>query len=288
MADDIMTRGGRFMGSADNAPLHPALRLFSAGVLVVLLVGAGLFVAPDLVKPRWPWAVTPFNSRFLGGFYIAEMAGMAALLIWNRWSPARLILIMALVFTLLATVASLLHLGTFNMERKSTWAWFGAYGLSILVAAVGLWATRRRPPVNNLDVGIPDRRWLKIESVTLALYGVALLLLPAVAAGFWPWPIDTFHAQVYSAVFLSGAAGVYLLWNSPAREEMLVLGTAQLIFGALAIIGMLLTNAVVKKVVWTAPGTIAWVAIFAAITLSGARKLQVGFSPTRQRRVIAD
>ena len=268
------------MSSADNAPLHPALRLFSAGVLVVLLVGAGLFVAPDLVKPRWPWAVTPFNSRFLGGFYIAEMAGMAALLIWNRWAPARLILIMALVFTLLATLASLLNLGTFNMERKSTWAWFGAYGLSIVVAAVGLLATRERQAVNNLAVGNSYRLWLQIESVALALYGLALLVLPGLATSFWPWPIDTFHAQVYSAVFLSGAAGVCLLWRSPAREEMLVLGTAQLIFGALAIIGMLLTNAVVNKIVWAAPGTIAWVAIFAAITISGARKLQIGFGPS--------
>jgi hypothetical protein len=126
------------MISGDNISLHPVLRFFSAGVLVVLLVGAGLFVAPELVKPRWPWAVTPFNSRFLGGFYIAEMAGMAALLIWNRWSPARLILVMALVFTLVATVASLLNVEVFDMRRKSTWAWFGAYGLSIIVSAVAL------------------------------------------------------------------------------------------------------------------------------------------------------
>ena len=66
------------MASADNGALHPAMRLFSAGVMVVLLVGAGLFLAPDLVKPRWPWAVTPFNSRFLGGFYIAEKGGFFA------------------------------------------------------------------------------------------------------------------------------------------------------------------------------------------------------------------
>jgi len=271
--------GGHGMASADNAPLHPGLRIFSAGVMVVLLVGAGLFVSPDLVKPRWPWAVTPFNSRFLGGFYIAEMAGMAALLLWNRWSPARLILVMALAFTLLATVASLLNLDTFNLQRKSSWAWFGAYILSILVAAVALWVARNRAPVNNLTIGGSDWQWLRAEMTALALYGVALLVLPGFATSFWPWPIDTFHAQVYSAVFLSGAVGVYLLWSSPAREEMLVLGTAQLVFGALAIIGMLMTNAVVNKIVWTSPGTIAWVVLFAVITISGARKLQVGLAP---------
>ncbi|MGE0280414.1 MAG: hypothetical protein AB7P20_07355 [Rhizobiaceae bacterium] len=269
------------MNATENLSLHPGLRLFSAGVLVVLLVGAGLFVAPELVKPRWPWAVTPFNSRFLGGFYIAEMAGMAALLLWNRWSPARLILIMALVFTLVATIASLLNLEIFNLQRKSTWAWFGAYGLSIVVSAVALWLTRERPAVNNLAVGGPDRLWLQAETMLLVLYGIALLVLPALATSFWPWPIDKFHAQVYSAVFLSGAAGVYLLWSSPAREEMVVLGAAELIFGALAIIGMLMTNAVVNKIVWSS-GTIAWVAIFAAMAISGARKLQIGLVSERR------
>ena len=145
----------------DNAPLHPALRFFSAGVLVVLLVGAGLFVAPDLVKARWPWPVTPFNSRFLGGFYIAEMAGMAALLIWNRWSPARLILSMALAFTLLATLASLLNLGTFNIVRKSSWVWFACLHPGGSGLGSGAVDVRERPPVNNLTFGNSDRLWLQ-------------------------------------------------------------------------------------------------------------------------------
>lgn len=264
------------MASANNAPLHPALRLFSAGVMIVLLVGAGLFLVPDLVKPRWPWPVTPFNSRFLGGFYIAEMAGMAALLFWNRWSPARLILVMALAFTLLATFASLLNLDDFNFGRKSSWIWFIVYTLAFLVAAAALWAARDRPAVNNLTVASSDRLWLQTEMTLLALYGLILLALPGLGTSFWPWGVDAFHAQIYSAVFLSGAIGVLLLWRSPAREEMIVLGTAQLVFGALTIIGMLLTNAVVNKIVWTGPGTIAWVLLFALITASGARKLQIG------------
>src|SRR5690349_2725399 len=62
------------MPKSDNPPFPGALRLFSAAVIIVLIVGAGLFFAPALVKPRWPWPVTPFSARFLGGFYTAEMA----------------------------------------------------------------------------------------------------------------------------------------------------------------------------------------------------------------------
>ncbi|MES0161386.1 hypothetical protein [Mesorhizobium sp. C268A] len=107
------------MPTRDNPPFPAALRLFSAGVIIVLIVGAGLFFAPALVKPRWPWAVTPFNARFLGGFYTAEMAVMAALLVWNRWSPGRLVLVMAFIFTVIVSAASFINLGYFNFERKA-------------------------------------------------------------------------------------------------------------------------------------------------------------------------
>ena len=230
-------------------------------------------MAPDLVKPRWPWAVTPFNSRFLGAFYIAEMAGMAALLGWNRWSPARVILVMALVFTVVATLASLLNLGTFDFARRSPWVWFIVYGLAILVSAMALIATRHFPPAPRLALAEGQRSWLRIEWALLAAHGVALLLLPSVAALFWPWPIDAFHAQVYSAVFLSGAAGVYLLATSPTYEEMLVLGFAEALFGILATLGLFLTDAAVNRINWSGPGTYAWLAIFAAFAVSGAIKL---------------
>src|SRR4051794_4495645 len=58
--------GALSMPTSDNPPFPAALRLFSAGVIIVLIVGAGLFFAPELVKPRWPWPVTPFSARFLG------------------------------------------------------------------------------------------------------------------------------------------------------------------------------------------------------------------------------
>ena len=111
--------GAFSMPTSDNPPFPAALRIFSLGVIIVLIVGAGLFFAPALVKPRWPWPVTPFSARFLGGFYTAEMAVMAALLFWNRWSPGRLVLVMAFIFTVIVSAVSLINLGYFNFGRKS-------------------------------------------------------------------------------------------------------------------------------------------------------------------------
>src|SRR5438093_10979309 len=36
----------------------------------MLVVGLGLFLAPDIVKPVWPWGLTPLTSRAIGAWLI--------------------------------------------------------------------------------------------------------------------------------------------------------------------------------------------------------------------------
>ncbi|MGX9179349.1 hypothetical protein [Mesorhizobium sp. BHbdii] len=261
------------MPTSDNPPFPAALRLFSGAVIIVLIVGAGLFSAPVLVKPRWPWAVTPFNARFLGGFYTAEMVVMAALLVWNRWSPGRLVLVMAFIFTLIVSVASFINLGYFNFERKAPWLWFLVYLASVAVSWLFLWRARARPSVKGVTLNPAWRGYMPVESAILGLYGVGLLLFPLTFGSIWPWPIDAFHAQVYSAIFLAGAGGIYLVWRSAPREELLVLGLAQFLIGLLAILGIVITDAAVHRIDWTATGTLSWLTLFGWIGVSGVFKL---------------
>jgi hypothetical protein len=273
------------MRTSDNPPLPAALRFFSAAVIVVLIVGAGLFFAPALAKIRWPWAVTPFNARFLGGFYTTEMAVMAALLIWNRWSPGRLVLVMAFIFTVIVSAASFINLGYFDFVRKAPWLWFAVYLVSVAISGWFLWRSRDRPSATGIALNPAWRGYMQVESALLALYGVGLFLLPLTSSSFWPWPIDSFHAQVYSAIFLAGAGGIYLLWRSAPREELLVLGMAQFLVGLLAILGLVITDAAVHRINWSAPGTVVWLAIFAWIGISGLAKIYAASRHARLRPV---
>jgi len=261
-----------------NPKLPGGLRVFSGAVIVVLLVGAGLFFVPDLVKPRWPWPLAPFNARFLGSFYLAELVAMVALLVWNRWSPARMILVMAFVFTLVVSVTSLINLDHFNFGRKSSWLWFVVYAGSAIVSGLFLWNARGTPPVVAAMSGAGWRRYFQAEAVVLGLYGLGLLILPATFSAFWSWKIDAFHAQTYSAIFITAAAGTWLISAHAPREELVALGAAQLALGLLSIIGLVLTDAVVKRVDWSAPGTWAWLLLFAAIAVTGLIKLRGGLA----------
>ncbi|WP_287330689.1 hypothetical protein [Mesorhizobium sp.] len=259
--------------TSNNPPFPAALRLFSGAVIIVLIVGSGLFFAPVLVKPRWPWVVTPFNARFLGGFYTAEMVVMAALLVWNRWSPGRLVLVMAFIFTVIVSVASFINVGYFNFERKAPWLWFLVYLASVAVSGLFLWRARARPSAKSVTLNPAWRGYMPVESAILGLYGVGLLLFPQTFGSIWPWPIDAFHAQVYSAIFLAGAGGIYLVWRSAPREELLVLGLAQFLIGLLAILGIVITDAAVHRIDWMATGTLCWLTLFGWIGVSGVFKL---------------
>jgi hypothetical protein len=261
------------MGDSDNPKLPACLRAFSAAVIVVLVIGGGLFLVPDLVRPRWPWKLAPFNARFLGSFYLAEMVAMIALLVWNRWSPARLILSTALAFTVVVAVFSFFHLGQFDFGRKSPWVWFVLYIGSALVSAWFLWRAGGAPPVASAVSGPAWRGYFRTEAALFWIYGLGLILLPATFTAFWPWPVDIFHAQVYSAIFITAGVGNLLMARQAPREELVALGAAQLAFGALAVLGMVVTDAAVMRVDWSRPGTWLWIGLVALIGLAGTVKL---------------
>jgi hypothetical protein len=68
------------------------LTLLGLQALVLVPVGAGLFIAPQLVGPLWPWAPTPLTGRAIGAWLIALGAGMAQALWENDWGRVRIAL----------------------------------------------------------------------------------------------------------------------------------------------------------------------------------------------------
>jgi len=146
---------------------------------------------------------------------------MAALLVWNRWSPGRLVLVMAFIFTVIVSAVSLINLGYFNFGRKAAWLWFLVYLASAAVSGLFLWRARAHPSAKGVTLNPAWRGYMLAETAILGLYGVGMLLFPRVVSSSWPWPVDPFHAQVYSAIFLAGAGGTYLVWKSAPREELL-------------------------------------------------------------------
>jgi hypothetical protein len=252
-----------------NPNLSPWVRVFALAVAAVLIGGIVLLISPGLISAYWPWRLTPFNERFLGAFYTAELVAILILAAINRWSPARLILVMALVFTVIASLVSLWHFEQFDFARKRTWFWFFVYVGSVLASAAFLWNNRGLPHPGQAFRSRMLRNFFLAQAAALGGYGLALLVAPAFASGFWPWRLDAFHAQLYSAIFISAGVGAFMLARAASRFELATFGFAQIILAIAAIAGAWVVNTERQVITWTAPGTMAWVALFVAIGVLG-------------------
>ncbi len=173
------------------------------------------------------------------------------------------------------------------LKKWATWAWFFLYIVIPLNSVYNLYLYRRLQPANPRPLSSWLKWYLVVQAVALGLYTLALRLAPVAATAFWPWRIDEFHGRIYSAVFLTGAVGAYVLLRSAAAVELLLLGVTQSALGLFAILGMIRVNASQHAVVWTQPGTWVWLGLFAVLMLNGIAivVLALGELPVRQQEV---
>ena len=253
------------MTTETNPKITSLLRFLTLLEVVVLFLAGLAFFLPKFVGPFWPWELLPFNARFLGAVYLAACVAAVMQTVHGRWSPARLVTPMIFLFTLVIIVLSFIHTDQFDFRRWEVWVWFFLYFILPINAAWHLWLYRNLQPVDSTLPSAAGRNILLGQTVILGLYGLALIVLPGVAKGIWSWEIDDFHAQVYSVTFLTPAVGAYLLTKGGTKTEWLTLGLAQLVLGLFPIIVVILVDASVKRVDWSALGTWIWFALFATM-----------------------
>ena len=265
----------------NNPKLSPFIRGFFSVASLIVLAGAGLYFALDPIVDRWLWPLTPFNANFLGAIYLAELVS-ASLLIWyNRWAPARVALPMSYVFTGVVTIVSFFYLDRFDWGRFASYFWFFIYIGSAVVAAAAHYVYRRFPIPDPVILPTAVRMYLYAYGALLTIYGLGLLISPSVTADFWPWPIDDFHGRVYSALFLSVAAGALVIGHSAALLEIRLFGLAQA-SGLLPVLGLILVDASANRVEWSAFGTWLWIAGFAVIAITGIYLLATSLISSRR------
>jgi len=259
------------MSEATNPPISTLLRVLTfIEVVVLFIAGFGLFIAPKLIGPLWPWELLPFNARFLGAVYAAACIAAVMQTGYARWSPARVVTPMIFIFTAIIIALSFVYINVFDFQRWETWVWFILYFILPINAAYHLWLYRALPPVSNTPLTPQAKMILNVQTVILGLYGIALIVLPSVAKMIWSWEIDNFHAQLYSVTFLTPAVGSYVLTKGATKLEWTTLGLSQIILGAFPVLGVILVDLSIHRVNWLTIGTWVWFALFTALTLIGA------------------
>ncbi len=257
--------------ASDRTSLLPPLLLTLATISIILLVivGGSLFFFPQLLQPRWLWPLAPFNARFLGAIYLTALVSLLSMVLARRATLTRLIIPMMWVFTTVVLTVSCLQLQQFTIARKATDIWFGLY-LVDCIAASYYWGYYRQQTYEGL------RRLPKLWSVGLGLqagilsaYGLGLLLMPETVGSWWTWPLDAFHSQLYSSIFLTGAVGAAILSRGATAIELKALGTIQMTFSIFVLVGVWVVDSAVNKIDWSAWGNWAWMGAIALLGIAG-------------------
>ena len=247
----------------------PLFILVLISSVLLLLVGGSLFFFPEVARPRWVWTLTPFNTRFLGAIYLTALVGFSLLLLTRKAIPARLIVLMTWVFTTVVLIVSCLQIDQFDVTRRTTHIWFWLYAADCLGSSYYLWHYGKQllPALRRLP-----RPWivyLQVQAGLLGAYGLGLLALPARFGLFWPWPLDTFHSQLYSAIFLVGAMGAALLAWKTAAAELLAFGVIQTALSGFVIAGVWVVDRAVQKIDWSFFGNWMWLGAFVLLGITG-------------------
>jgi len=170
-----------------NPPVSSFLRFFTLFELVVLAAaGAGLFFFSAIIRPIWPWDISPFNAAFIGAIYLASVPAIGTLALVGRWAPGRVVLPMLLTFTGIGLVATLLSPEIFQYQRWTTWLWFFIYIALPVNSAVHLWIYRRQAPALAVPTPTSWRTYLLAQGAVLILYGLIQFVAPVAASAFWP------------------------------------------------------------------------------------------------------
>jgi hypothetical protein len=71
--------------------------------------------------------------------------------------------------------------------------------------------------------------------------------------------------QLYSVTFITPALGAHVLTKGVSRIEWWTMGLTQIVLGLFLIIGVILVDASVHRVKWSAIRTWTWLALFAGM-----------------------
>lgn len=282
----------RLVDARDLDSDNPQIPSFLRGAIIAqcLVVGWAallMFGLPALGEDLWAWPTPAFNARYIGAVYAGALVPLLIFAAVARWVPGRLVLWMNFVFTTAVMAVMLSSPGAFDFGRFHTWVFWMLYVLIPIIAAVFLY--RLRDLRSQLARPTPTMRRLilAVLAVAFAGYGSALIIAPAMATAFWPWPVDDFHARIYAAQFLSAAAGALVLFPRSAPADEGTYGGTLAAFSAMAIVGLVITNLGVppdRQVDFAETGTAWFVGLHGAALLVGVALLAIWLRAQRMHQ----
>jgi hypothetical protein len=195
--------------------------------VLVLVAGIQLFVFTAHTERLFAWTITPpLTAAFLGASYWASLPLVYLSSRRTTWAQARLAVFGVLVFTILTTVATLLHLDRFHLSgptqgaQFAAWTWLAVYAV-VPLALLALLILQLRllggDPARRAPLPEWMRHLLGLQALVMLMMGGLLFVAPV--APLWPWRLTPLTGRAVGAWLIGiGIIAGHARWENDAAR----------------------------------------------------------------------
>ena len=228
--------------------------------LMQLFFGVRLLLNPASITDMWPWPMTSITARLLGASTLVSVP-LALLSIWfNRFSAARLPMIMVLMYRVLQLLAGFIHFYKFDLKAPVTWNYFGGGGIILIVLLISI---LRGPSLGNevtgepaflrgntkLNLGISAKYIFHAISILFILLGICFFILGD--KGSWLWfeaegNLTSLTARLFASPMIGLGVAAWIISTSKYWREVGIPAVGMSTFGIAGAITMILESASIQ------------------------------------------
>ena len=229
--------------------------LTAFAVLTLLAVNQLLFLA-DVADRYWAWTIhTEASAAFVGAAYGAGFVLSVLSLRMSRWSEIRIPIVTVTAFTVLTSVATIVHMHRLHLSsggtiaQLSAWLWLAVY-LVIPLACILVIARqeRGRGPADGIARPMPEWLVWLLAGEGVVLFGVGGVLFlggmtvhhhESVLTNFWPWSLTPLSAMVIGAWLIAFGVAAAMAIREFDLSRLFVPGVTYTAFGLFELVAVI-------------------------------------------------
>jgi hypothetical protein len=220
-------------------------RLHKAFFALILLEAVPVAVLgyffPSRLDTAFSWmTLPPLHARFVASLYFFGVVFMLGCLLARDWVDVRLAIPLAVIWTGLLFIVSVIHLDDFDFDKIPVWIWMIAYFLDPLIGLAIMWQARGRWKLSAGKLPSWIRAFLSIQGGVFAILALALLVIPGEAVKVWPWGLGSTLAQYYAGPMLAYGVGSLLFGWQGTWSQIRIATPAMLTFTAATLIASII------------------------------------------------
>lgn len=228
--------------------------------LMQIVFGFRLLMDPSSLTSMWPWSMTPVTARLLGCSTLVSVP-LALLSVWfNRYSAARLPMIMIIAYRVLQLAAGFIHFSNFDIASPTTWNYFGGGGLLLIVLGIAvIRGETLGEPVSTyhpflrgetkLHIDLTGRAVFRSISILFILLGVIFFILGENAEWIWfeaAGNLTSLTARLFASPMIGLGIASWIITVSPYWRQVRIPAVGLCTFGIAGILTLILESASIQ------------------------------------------